>query len=332
MGVGKTRKTNKHLPRRMYEKHGAFWYVDRLNKWHPLGKDYAAALVRYAALVDEVGTDTIDELITKYIKEVFPSLAAASRKSRLRDFKNVRKVFGAMAPGDVKPSHAWTHFNERGKHQGARHEIRALSAVLGWAGKWGAIDVNPLHDIGFPTFKPRDRYVTDEEFMKVRAVAHPMVRFAMNIALITGSRQTDILNLDRKQVAAGRLKVQQSKTKKTVFFPVAGSLEENIAQALAMPPQVRQFIIANRKGKPYTESGFQTQWKRAMTKAFPALEDRFMFRDLRAKSISDADTLEEARIRAGHADSRITQQVYRRLPEVATVQDISRLRDKKRAE
>ena len=31
MGVGKTRKTNKHLPRRMYAKHGAYWYVDRTN-------------------------------------------------------------------------------------------------------------------------------------------------------------------------------------------------------------------------------------------------------------------------------------------------------------
>jgi hypothetical protein len=66
--------------------------------------------------------------------------------------------------------------------QGARHEIRALSAVLGLAVKWGAIDSNPLHHIGFPTFKPRDRNVTGEEFLKVRAVAHPMVGFAMNIA------------------------------------------------------------------------------------------------------------------------------------------------------
>jgi hypothetical protein len=69
-----------------------------------------------------------------------------------------------------------------------------------------------------------------------------------------------------------------------------------------------------------------------MMKASPNVEDRFMFRDLRAKSISDAETLEEARIRAGHADSRITQAVYRRLPEIATVQDIGHLRDKKSGE
>jgi hypothetical protein len=65
----------------------------------------------------------------------------------------------------------------------------------------------------------RDRYVTDDEFLKVRAVAHPMVRFAMNIALITGSRQTDILKLDRKQVAAGVLRAQQTRQRKRYSFP-----------------------------------------------------------------------------------------------------------------
>jgi hypothetical protein len=83
---------------------------------------------------------------------------------------------------------------------------------------------------------------------------------------------------------------------------------------------------------PMTDTCFQTQWKRAVTKAYPNVEDRIMFRDLRAKSISDADTLQEARIRAGHSDSRITREVYRRLPEVATVQDIGHLRDKKSGE
>jgi hypothetical protein len=65
-----------------------------------------------------------------------------------------------------------------------------------------------------------------------------------------------------------------------------------------------------------------------MLKAFPDKSARFTFNDIRAKSISDADSLEEARIRAGHANSKITQE-YRRLPETATVMDIGHLRGKK---
>jgi integrase len=327
--VGKTRTTNKHLPRRMYAKHGAYWFVDKANKWHKLDSDYSAALKRYAALVDTSGSDRIDLLIARYENEVLPKRAADTAKGRKKEFKKIRAVFGQMQPRDLKAAHAWSYFQKRGANQAARHEIRALSAVMGWAVKWGAVDVNPLLNVGFPTFKPRDRYVTDDEFVAVRDVAPPMVRHAMNIALITAARQKDILRLDRKQVAAGLLQVQQSKTGKKIDYPVAGSLEENIEAALKIAPQVRQFIIVNRMGKPYSRDGFQTQWKRAVTKAFPNKADRFTFHDIRAKSLSDAKTLEEARIRAGHSDPKITQEIYRRRADVATVQDIAHLKGKK---
>jgi integrase len=171
--------------------------------------------------------------------------------------------------------------------------------------------------------------VTDDEFVAVRDCAPPMVQYAMNIALITAARQKDTLRLDRKQVAAGLLQVHQSKTGKKIDYPVAGSLEENIEAALKIAPQVRQFIIVNRKGNPYTRDEFQTQWKRAVTKAFPDKADRFTFHDIRAKSLSDAQTLEDARIRVGHSDPKITQQIYRRRAEVATVMDISHLARKR---
>jgi len=44
--------------------------------------------------------------------------------------------------------------------------------------------------------------------------------------------------------------------------------------------------------------------------------DRFQERDLRAKVASDSDTLQEASERLGHADTAITQRVYRRKPVV----------------
>lgn len=329
MAVGKTRKTNKHLPQRMYLKHGGYWYVDRANKWHRLDSDYSAALKRYAAIVSNTGLDRIDLLIAKYENEILPKRAADTAKGRKKEFKRIRAVFGEMSPKDLRPCDAWDYFEKRGANQVARHEIRALSAVMGWAVKWGAVDRNPLLKLGFPTFKARDRYVTDDEFGAVRVRAPQMLKYAMNIALITGARQKDILELDRRQVAAGVLKVTQSKTGKKVNYPVAGSLEENIDAALRMAPQLRHHVIVNRQGKPYTRDGFQTQWQRAMKKAFPVKADRFTFNDIRAKSLSDAETLEEARIRAGHANSTITQVVYRRKPEVATVADITHLLDKK---
>jgi integrase len=329
MAVGKTRTTNKHLPRRMYAKHGGYWFVDKNNKWHKLGPDYGDALKQYAAFHETIGTETIGALITSYEIDVLAKQAPDTIIARRKEFKKIRPVFGDMAPKDLEAHHAWKYFQKRGGNRSARKEVSALSAVMSWARREGVVKENPILHVGFPTSKPRDRYVTDEEFLAVRDHASPMVRYAMNISLITGARQKDILNLDRKQVAAGLLQVRQSKTGKKIDYPVAGSLEENIEAALKIAPQVRQFVIVNRSGKPYTRDGFQTQWKRAVTKAFPNKADRFTFHDIRAKSLSDATTLEEARIRAGHSDPKVTQEIYRRRPEVATVMDIAHLRGKK---
>jgi hypothetical protein len=110
----------------------------------------------------------------RYEREVLPKRARDRAKSRKQEFKNIRKVFGEMPPKELTAADAWRYFQERGGTQQARHEVRALSAVMGWAVKWGAVSVNPLLNVGFPTFKPRNRYVTDAEFIAVRDLAPPM--------------------------------------------------------------------------------------------------------------------------------------------------------------
>ena len=172
--------------------------------------------------------------------------------------------------------------------------------------------MNPLLNIGFPTCKPRDRYVTDEEFITVRELATPMVRYAMNIALITAMRQRDILSLERRQSTDEAITVTASKTGKQQMFPMSADLKESIDAALKMSPQLRRHVIVNRNGKPYTRDGFQSQWQRVQKKALKLakIASHCTFHDIRAKSLSDAGSLEEARVRANHSDGRITQAVY----------------------
>ncbi len=52
----------------------------------------------------------------------------------------------------------------------------------------------------------------------------------------------------------------------------------------------------------------------ARVKTQTRVTERFQERDLRAKTASDSDTLEEASARLGHASTAITQRVYRRKP------------------
>lgn len=330
--MGRTRKTNKHLPRRMYgPKHGSYWFVDRKNVWHKLGGDYSLALKRYAGFHETIGKETIGALITSYEIEVLPKQAPDTIIARKKEFKWLRPVFGHMLPKDLEAHHAWRYFQERGANRTARKEVSALSAVMTWARREGVVRENPILKVGFPTSKPRDRYVEDAEYVAVRSTSTLMVAYAMDISLITAARQKDILGLDRKQVTAGKLNIAQSKTGKKINYPFVGSLEETIEAALAVGPQVRQYVIVNRQGRRYTRDGFQSQWQRGMKKALrlKLIESSFTYHDIRAKSLSDADDLETARIRAGHSDSKITQAVYRRKPDEATVMDISHLVAKK---
>jgi integrase len=78
---------------------------------------------------------------------------------------------------------------------------------------------------------------------------------------------------------------------------------------------VRQFVICNRWGKPYTDHGFRSVWYKDMQTALKRklIAMTFTFHDLRAKSLSD-DSEEAATARSGHTDAKMTRAVYRRKP------------------
>ena len=50
--MSRPRKIRHDLPNRVYQKHGAFYFVDKANKWHRLGKSYVEAMKAYAVLLE----------------------------------------------------------------------------------------------------------------------------------------------------------------------------------------------------------------------------------------------------------------------------------------
>ena len=165
---------------------------------------------------------------------------------------------------------------------------------------------------------PRTRYVTDEEFLLVRELAPERIGLAMDLALLTGMRQGDILRLDRSGVTDRGLTFRAGKTGKGQIILWNDELRTVVANCQRLEPRIRKVLIASRSGHAFTSNGFQTAWQRLMARAMESgLTERFTFHDLRAKSLSDASSLEEAAARGGHADVRVTDRVYRRLPKSA---------------
>ena len=87
-----------------------------------------------------------------------------------------------------------------------------LSHVFNKAREWGCTDApNPCRGEDF-TESGRDRYVTNAEFMAVRAKADATLQDAMDIALLTGQRPAGVLKIIRTDIRDGALFVAQNKT------------------------------------------------------------------------------------------------------------------------
>lgn len=318
--VGRKRKTDRHLPERVYYRHGAYYFVDTGGKWHPLGKDYPGALRALAKLLAaNAPTHTMDLLIAKYDAEELPAKAKKTQTGRRQEFKPLRKVFGHMTAEAIEPHHVWTYFKARGSTEQARHEVRALSALLTFARRIGARKTpNPCFGLQLPGSKRRRHYVTDDAFLFVRDRAQTMIGYAMDLAYIAGVDEGTVRTLERKNLKEDGIEFERGKTGIFQLIEWNEELRMIVAAILRERPQLRRVLICNRKGQAYSANGFQSQWQRLMRRAKKeGLKDVFHFHDLRSKSASDETDDQTAADRLGHGDVKLTREVYRCLPRRA---------------
>lgn len=315
--MGMRRRTNKHLPRRMYLRRGKYYFVDATGKWHPLGFDYVKAMGKYAEMTDPGRPFvTMEHVIERYRLHVLPHKAESTQKQENTKLTRLASVFGGMLPDDVTTQHVYRYMDARSiAPTSARHEVTLLHHIFVKAIRWGAATKNPAQNIEKTKSTPRDRYVTDDEFVAVRELAIPSLKVAMDLALLTGLRRGDILSLTRDSLTDDGLLVKSQKTGKALLFEYTDELRQVLAQAKKLRPQLPgHYLIRTREGKQYTGSGFSANWQRLMRKAVNSGVEKFTFHDIRAKSASDSASLQEASKRLGHTSTAITDRVYMRVP------------------
>lgn len=98
----KKRATNKHLPQRVYQKHGAFYYVEPGGKWIRLAKTLPQAMVKWSELIDRPETVyTMGQLLDRYLLEIAPQKAHNTYKDNIRYIQNLKSCFGDMKPKEI---------------------------------------------------------------------------------------------------------------------------------------------------------------------------------------------------------------------------------------
>ena len=320
--LGRPRKNNKFLPKRFYEKSGSFYFVNSDQKWINLGKDYGPAISKYNELTENSDQIlTIGDLIERYLKEIAPTKAPATYKNNVTEAKFLRAAFGQMYPEDLKPRAIYMYLDARKAKVRANREIALLSHIFKKAIRWGIVDVNPCIGIERNPEKPRERYIEDWEYLAFREIVDPWMAAYMDLKLLTGLRQGDMLSLKIENLKEDGIHVSIGKTKKQIIIRWSDHLRSSVDAALASKTSYKQkecsYIFSTRMGERYSTDGFRSIWHRKMVKAIKSgvLTERFREHDLRAKTGSDTD-LDHASKLLAHLSSKTTQRHYRRKAEI----------------
>jgi integrase len=271
----------------------------------------------------------MNDLFDRYERECIPELEPRTQRDYKGILEKLRAEFGEKEPEAIKPRHIVAFLDVPKGRIHRNRMVTILSTVFKKAiFKWCVSDdlCNPCDKVERWPTKPRTRYVTDEEFQAFRSRCPAQVQIAMDLALLTGQRQGDIIGLTWKMVhTVGKprdtwfIEVKQGKTGKHLGISISPAVETVLKRARVMPPMWPHVYVLRtnprnlkKKGQRYTPDGFRALWQRHMAAYVRGGGKRFTFHDIRAKAISDNKSLEAAYMLAGHIDQKITRRVYDR--------------------
>jgi integrase len=316
-------KAHQGLPARVTIKSGTYWYlkpaiIDGKSsvKWVKLGRTEKEM---YQALADlqSNGAGLMAAIIERYRDEILTKKAKNTQNSQDKQLDRLARAFGKMRPGDIRPAHIAKYHDLVGKKAPyqANRELALITHVLKYAVRWGYIDDNPAREIQRHPESPRDRHITDDEYVAVRALAPVWIQVLMDLMYVTGQRRADILSMTRSQITQDGLLIKQSKTGASLLLEWSPDLRQAVNRALqeqAAAGIQSVYVICDSRGQKRRDAAFTTAWTRLIAKALKAgvIAEPFQARDIRAKAGTESDGEQ-----LGHTSKATLNRHYKRLPK-----------------
>lgn len=278
--MNRPRVHDQHLPRNVYLRHGAYYYV-KGGKWTNLGRTLAVALTEYARRF-ESPANGLEALIDRTLEKLAPNIAVNTRKQYAIAGAKLKKVFREFGDvSEVKPVHiAQLRAGMSAKPNMANRVVSVARQVFDQALEEGLIESNPALGVKRLTEKKRDRLVTLEELMRIYAHAGERLQVIIDLLVRTGQRINDVLSIRRADITDAGIYFRQQKTGSKVLIPMTSELDEVITRAKHLNGNIRALtLLHNRRGKRPDYSTVKIQWDKARTAA--GVED-VVLHDLRA--------------------------------------------------
>lgn len=327
--MGRKRLRDRHLPERVYHKHGAYYFVNVEKAWIRLGTTMAEMYQALANMQIEQGqVSTMGQLLDRYLREVVPGKKPATRRSNEISIGFLRRFFGDIKVGEVTTPDVFQYRDLRslaGKTT-ANRDLEVLSHTFSKAIEWGVIgnDKHPMRGLRIKnTTRARDRYVTDDELDIFLSHCSDLLKAYIGLKRLTGLSKADLLAMRMDQITSDGISYTRSKTEgrgaKRKLIERTPELTVALDACIKLRGRVSGMtLFCTRDGQPYRKedgktSGFDSIWQRTMAKAVADGIPRFTEHDLRAKVASETD-LEHAQELLDHTNPAITNRVYRRAP------------------
>lgn len=315
--MGRRRQSNFDDPPRFHRK-GKTWYhvsgtVPRI--WTRLSNDRAEALRQWAlreGVREDDSTKLFSVVVKRYIREVYPLKSARTRKDNDKELVHLLRVFGHVPIDLIAPMHIREYMDLRGQVAKVRanREKALFSHIFNKAREWGyTTATNPCQGVRGFKESGRDRYVTDEEFERVKLHAHFTVVDAMDLALLTGQRPADVLKLRRSDIRDGALWIVQNKTGARLGIEITGELATVVERINGRTRQTASdFLIQDENGQPLGQAALRSRFDKARL----AANVSFQFRDIRAKTATDIGDLSRSQKLLAHKNREMTEHYVRK--------------------
>ncbi len=227
------------------------------------------AIARFHEMSKPENGEHFSALIVRYLKSPeYGDLAPRTQKDRRKFLDLCRDKWGTLPIAALNSGKMravlikWRNeFSDTPKS--ADERLTAMSAVLTWAHDNGEVEGNVLSN--FPRIYHADRSAiiwTPEDLDRLFAHCGQDLRDAIDLALHTGSRVSDLRALAWSNVGRSALTYQPSKgnKKRTAIIPITPRLRAVLDR---IPRRKSTTILTSSRGYPWTEPGLSTAFQKA---------------------------------------------------------------------
>lgn len=276
------RKTQTHLPRRVYFKHSAYWYVSG-GRWQRLGKTLPEALAAYSRIV-EPRAGSMPALIDKALPSICRNVKASTAKGYRIAANKLKRKLVEFNPDQVQGKHVARIMADL-EHMPnmANRCLTVLRLVFKYAVKFQIVENNPAVAIDRLPEAKRTRLLTAGEYEAIYAKAEADLQILMELWRGTGQRVNDVIRLRWSDLSDEGIRFRQEKTDKPLIVRWTHDLRAAVERARS--GKVRAMTLLHRRGRPYNDQAARRRWDAACKAA--GVQDA-QLRDLRAVALTAA--------------------------------------------